>query len=263
MNVVDIIKMHQEPHSSRGLSSCGYGAAKQILDKKYKDFDSLPHGVFEKGKAGHLFFQEKIFRDGEIFKNLTVETMEGHPELIGNIEILGHEQNVYLNVDSGKNYRYSKIDTMVYNQAGWFEVWDYKFKSFFTFKKTKPAQENIEQVNLYCFLSPVPVRKGRLFYVYDSDWTKLKVYTFEPSKKLFNHTIGKLNTVSRELANEGGSGLNWSELTKECLYWDWCKYCKHQNLCLENFGDEFGKVFMSHDKVRKFMTKRPKLDELF
>jgi len=264
-----LIQNAQEPHSKRGLSSCGLGAAKQIIQKDplISERDNLPFGVFQKGKEGHRYFQEHVFPDGAIIYNLTLKSVDCGQKYddygdidLPEIEIIGHEQNIYLMI--GGKMRKSSMDTVILNITdNEFEIWDYKFKSYFTFKNLKGAEdENREQVNLYIHQFQkmlkgagidIPCRTGRLIYILDSDWVKVKVATFYYDEKVALNTIDRLELVEEVRDNPHDHGHLWSELAaKKCLYWKWCKYCDGKMFCLRRFSKEFKVQFGDHDQVR-------------
>ena len=259
----DIIHAHQEPHGTRGLSSCGLGAGNQILNKRYPDPDALPYGIFQIGKEGHRYFQTHVFRDGEIIYDLDLPTADGKIEHFDKIEIMGHEQDVYLMI--GKTLRKSPMDTVILNHdTGEFEIWDYKFKGPYTFKPLKQMElANMEQVNLYANVfqkmlaatTPYKISTVRVLYVMANNWSIVKLTTSIVSPRQFALTLNRLNIVDQELKEEELSGKRWLELIDECISWKWCKYCKHQNTCLENCGAELAKPITNLDQVRMIMAR--------
>jgi len=64
-------------HTFRGLSSAGYGMAKQILMKEVKH--TKPYGVFAKGTLVHELYQQKIFPEGHYFDEFTLVGMDYKP----------------------------------------------------------------------------------------------------------------------------------------------------------------------------------------
>jgi len=255
MNIEERFKEINEDHTWRGFSSCGYGLAKQYLDKLHKNENKKPYGIFTLGKEAHRFYQTKVFPAGKFFEEFEFQTPRG-PIILRNFEVMEHEQLVHFQINGIR--RWSPIDTMFYfKDTDQILIVDYKTISPWGFKKIEQAKrENRLQANIYAYkyakMSGIKCPNYMIIYINDVNWMDLKCCISKGDPIMARKTQERLRKVDHETEILA----DWPKAATCLNTWGYCgKYGDCMKYCLPLFEKHFGRHFKDHNEIRKYIEE--------
>jgi predicted RecB family nuclease len=175
---------------------------------------------------------------------------------IGDYEVVGAEQFVYLHEPLVKTPRRSPIDLLVFNfKTHEYEIWDFKFTNVPLKYKREPGQKNEHQVNLYAWafmrnnsLKYRPIY--RIIFIAKDDWSEILSFDGRADDLMAEQSLNRMNLVENNRRTNPEklaaaeykkfcTGLDvWADTKKrqreECRYCDFRVQCAQKLLCAED-----------------------------